>query len=111
MFCHSAVLEERREERRRREREEEERRREEERERESREEEREEIIFFYCYFFLPFSDFLPFLLLCTLKLSLSSPPKKGVGRRSSSCQTEATSETPASERLYERLAELEYRYI
>merc|ERR1711865_671718 len=27
---------------------------------------------------------------------------QGVGRRSSSCQTEATSETPASERLYER---------
>ena len=34
---------------------------------------------------------------------------QGVGSRSSSCQTESTAERPASERLYERLAELEYR--
>ena len=35
---------------------------------------------------------------------------QGAGRRSSSCQTETTSNTPASERLYERLAELEHGF-
>jgi hypothetical protein len=35
---------------------------------------------------------------------------QGAGRRSSSCQTENTRNTPASERLYERLAELEHGF-